>query len=76
MTHKSLDERMDAIEHLISGNGEPGLNERVRTIERGMHILNRIAWMTLTCVGALVLGRLWSLLQAAPVMTEAAQAAP
>ncbi len=40
-------ERLDKLEHLIRGNGKPGLNDRVRNVERVIETQKRVFWILL-----------------------------
>ena len=44
----SIDDKLDHLTSLISGNGKPGINERLRTVERGRAGTARIGWIALS----------------------------
>jgi hypothetical protein len=59
----ALETRVHNIEYMIRGNGEPGLNERVRLIERDLRTLRALAWAILIGVAALLGNKLWSVME-------------
>ena len=48
--------KIDALNVLISGNGEPGMNERLRTVEASRAGAARVGWIALSAVIVVAIG--------------------
>lgn len=45
------DKRQKRVEKTIYGNGEPGMDERLRNIERSLKLLLQLVWVMVATVG-------------------------
>jgi hypothetical protein len=45
------DKWQERVEKTIYGNGEPGMDERLRNIERSLKLLLQLAWVMVATVG-------------------------
>jgi len=45
------DKRQSRVEHTLFGNGEPGMDERLRNIERSLNTLIKLSWLAIGSVG-------------------------
>ncbi len=66
MTLDKLSDKFDERWQSLTGNGEAGLFERVRNLERWARLQQKIAWLMLSTVLLLAVKAVWELLRETP----------
>jgi hypothetical protein len=57
-----INEKLDNIDIMLRGNGEPGLKARVASLEKSENTRQRLQWLVVSVVVSLLLARVWSFL--------------